>query len=198
MRDRNEATHNAIAVEMLYRAIIGPAPTSNPELQAFCEGFLLPCSNGFTFENVCVVHFLYDVCFLTMNIQVTRDFEGGSEGLLRQAWSSRITSLESLSGCLRIDLPSIDEIMEFPVARIPFASTFRSFLGGVGIPCPALFEEAKAHFSPMLDLARINEPSFRPRMFTWAATGSPYSPSHTIQVCHYFLYIFLEYLYVDR
>lgn len=53
-------------------------------------------------------------------------------------------------------------------------SVFKTFLQGSGIPCPQLFEEAKAHFHPVIDLAGIEEDGggFRARMFCWAATGS--------------------------
>ncbi len=37
----------------LYRSIIGTEPPNHPELQAFRKGFQLPCSNGFTFFEVC-------------------------------------------------------------------------------------------------------------------------------------------------
>jgi len=46
--DRDKAHQDIIGVEMLYRAVVGPAQPNHPELQAFFEGFRLPCENGFS------------------------------------------------------------------------------------------------------------------------------------------------------
>lgn len=53
-----------------------------------------------------------------------------------------------------------------------FSSLVTKFLQGSGIPCPNLFEDAKQHFSPIINIGNINKPSFRPRMFCWAMSGS--------------------------
>lgn len=55
---------------------------------------------------------------------------------------------------------------------ISFASLFADFLKGSGIPCPQLFEAAKAHFNEIVDLRHIETDGFRVRMFCWATTGS--------------------------
>jgi hypothetical protein len=47
------------------------------------------------------------------------------------------------------------------------------FLKGSGIPCPQLFDQAKVHFSDLVNLEQIDEPSYRSKMFCWAATGCP-------------------------
>lgn len=47
------------------------------------------------------------------------------------------------------------------------------FLKGSGIPCPQLFDQAKSHFSDLVNLEQIDEPSYRSKMFCWAATGCP-------------------------
>jgi hypothetical protein len=52
--ERDEASHNSLAAEMLYRPIIGNEPPQHPEIQAFLDGFRLPCPNGFDFIHVCV------------------------------------------------------------------------------------------------------------------------------------------------
>ena len=38
---------------MLYWSVMGPEPHTHPELQAFRQGFQLPCRNGFNFCDVC-------------------------------------------------------------------------------------------------------------------------------------------------
>ena len=40
---------NALAGDMIYRSIIGPAPAEQSEIPAFLSGFQLPCRNGFDF-----------------------------------------------------------------------------------------------------------------------------------------------------
>ena len=44
---------------------------------------------------------------------------------------------------------------------------------GSGAPCPALFESLKEGFSSLIDFGKVDDPSFRPRIFLWAATGCP-------------------------
>lgn len=57
---RNEASHKAYASEILWSAIAGQEPPSHPELQAFAEGFSLPCRNGFKFTEVHIQPPLHD------------------------------------------------------------------------------------------------------------------------------------------
>ena len=52
LRDHNEASHKALAGEMLYHAVVGPEPPFHPEIQAFLKGLSLPCANGFKFLDV--------------------------------------------------------------------------------------------------------------------------------------------------
>jgi hypothetical protein len=52
-------------------------------------------------------------------------------------------------------------------------SLITNFLQGSGIPCPTLFAEVQDGFSSLVSLDKIDTKSFRPRMFLWAATGSP-------------------------
>lgn len=43
---------------MLYRAIVGPAQTDHPDIQAFLRGFQLPCRNGYRFTDVGVFYMI--------------------------------------------------------------------------------------------------------------------------------------------
>ena len=55
---RDEHTHQFLACEMLYRAIVGCVQPDHPDIQAFLQGFSLPCRNGFRFTDVgvfCVI-----------------------------------------------------------------------------------------------------------------------------------------------
>jgi hypothetical protein len=53
--DRDEASHQALAAEMLYRGVLGVAPPTHPEFSTFIKGFTLPCRGGFSFPEVCEV-----------------------------------------------------------------------------------------------------------------------------------------------
>jgi len=54
-----------------------------------------------------------------------------------------------------------------------FSFVIKQFLQGTGVPCPALFEEAKHHFTAnLVDLSNIGVPSFRSKILAWATTGS--------------------------
>ena len=47
--DLPDEAHDALAANVLYRAVVGAEPFNHPELQAFLKGFRLPCRNGFNF-----------------------------------------------------------------------------------------------------------------------------------------------------
>lgn len=57
--------------------------------------------------------------------------------------------------------------------HVTFESLLVRFLKGKGIPCPRLFANATEHFDNIVELDRIEDENFRPRMFCWAASGSP-------------------------
>jgi hypothetical protein len=72
------------------------------------------------------------------------------------------------------------------------SNIFVEFLKGSGVSCPAIFKEAKTHFSLVVDLTTIDTFSFRSRMFCWAANGSPsiQVEGSPIQVCLSLLYFY--------
>ena len=53
LREHDQHIHDAMAVQMLFRAVVGLEPPTHPKIQAFRHGFVLPCSNGFRFTEVC-------------------------------------------------------------------------------------------------------------------------------------------------
>ena len=53
-RQRDHITHQAIAVEMLYNAALGPTSHRHPEWASFIAAFNLPCRNGFKFTEVSI------------------------------------------------------------------------------------------------------------------------------------------------
>lgn len=65
------------------------------------------------------------------------------------------------------------QLLEFDNPPEHFRDIVCRFLQGAGIPCPQKFEQAKAHFSGIADLTRINQAGFRAHILCWAVTGSP-------------------------
>lgn len=97
-------------------------------------------------------------------------------------WTSHIKSFDDIEPQLRftsqaaLNLPSAALFSYNVNGSVTFKHLIDAFLKGSGIPCPTLFANARNHFNAsMLDLseAKLEETSFRPRIFCWAATGSP-------------------------
>ncbi|KAH8105799.1 hypothetical protein DFH11DRAFT_1518335 [Phellopilus nigrolimitatus] len=163
-QERDMDSHNAIASEMLYKAILGPEMHLHVEWQAFMAGFRLSCRNGFSFPTA------------------VKLFPGGSDAFLNIVWTSRIANFGTIEPLLRIEEPastflaSLERALrrfgETPCAS--FASLLVKFLGGSGLPCPTLFDEVKGGFSPIVDLSCIQKEGFRAKAFSWAATGAPF------------------------
>ena len=145
---------------MLYRAIIGVVPIDHPELQAFIKGFRLPCRNSAK----CVASAFRNVK-AQMAFQAVRSVAGGSEAFLTTTWTSYISSFDAFEGHI--------QFLQACNTTVNFGLHLTNFLKGSGIPCPHLFDEARPYFSPLIDLSKVEDIGFRPRVFCWAATGSP-------------------------
>lgn len=57
---------------------------------------------------------------------------------------------------------------------ITYESLIVEFLLGLGIPSEDEFREKQGSFSSIIDLSRAGSSEFRPQMFAWAASGSPF------------------------
>ena len=175
-------THKMFAADMLIYSVLGPHSHCHPEWESFIAGFQLPCSNGFRFTDVCYLY-IYFNCFLkTSFIQVLQSFEGGPEAFLRQIASSYVSGLGSICDRLLFyDQPAHSQILRqicnaTQLLDFTFESLWLGFLNSTGIPCPQCFHEIQQTFSNIIDLtdlAVMDTPAFRSRMFVWAATGSP-------------------------
>lgn len=92
---------------------------------------------------------------------------------------SQILSFESLKGFLTFSdepaglLSGLRSALRSPA--ITYRQLVESFLCGQGLPCPNLFAELQDNhvLHSSVDLSALNTPSFRSKMFVWAATGSP-------------------------
>ncbi|KAG6914371.1 hypothetical protein DXG01_000727 [Tephrocybe rancida] len=158
---RDDALHKMLAVELLYKSLLGRDCYRSPEFKAFREGFKLPCVNGFSF------------------CDILRTFEGGPEHFLTLAATCQITCPDDLLPHLQVytnsSLNALSQQIRDAVddQSITFHKLFADFIKGQGAPCPTLFEEFKPNFDPIVDLATINTPAFRSRILVWAVTGKP-------------------------
>ncbi|KAG6905443.1 hypothetical protein DXG01_002693 [Tephrocybe rancida] len=160
---RDALTHQSVAVEMIYKALLGTDCYRAPEFKAFKEGFDLCCRNGFSFINV------------------LRAFQGGPDTFLSQVNTSIIGGPNDLLPYLFIDTrPSaqllIEQLCQLTGEEgISFRSLILDFIHGAGVPCPDLFEGLRlaGAFDNVVDLTHINKPFFRSRVLTMAASGSP-------------------------
>ena len=66
-----------------------------------------------------------------------------------------------------------------------FERLFRDFLKGKGVPLPQEFEAVKGGFADSVDLSKIGEEEFRPKMLAYAATGSPLINEQTGIMVHF-------------
>ncbi|KAJ7582356.1 hypothetical protein C8J56DRAFT_1056496 [Mycena floridula] len=157
---RNARSHSRLASEVLYSTIIGSQSVTHPELQAFLEGFRLPCRNGFEFTTI-----------------IRNRFPGGVQSFLSLCSMSQVTGLDTIKDHLLFETPSVafEQALglELNITPFRFSQFVTEFLSGSGIPDNVMWSEAIDLFTEGLPLELIDEPFFRSRMFTWAVTGSP-------------------------
>ncbi|KAK7037103.1 hypothetical protein R3P38DRAFT_3311654 [Favolaschia claudopus] len=156
--DRDEATHDAIPIELLYRAVVGSELPSHIDVATLARNFRLPCRNGFT---------------LTRYI---RGLSGGSDRFITNVMASAVGALSLVS---RLAFRADDALAE-PISEAmggeSLADILTDYLMGSGIPCPDLFEEARGQglFPDVVDLSLIDRDNFRAQMWTWAVSGAPF------------------------
>lgn len=115
---------------------------------------------------------------LLIDAQALRSFTGGSNVFFSVIGTSIITSYTSISRTLKFEPPAAD--IADSLSRVlgstwpSLEALFEDFLTTIGVPFNPLWEDAKLHFSPKIDLADIDSPAFRPRALFWAATGTPF------------------------
>ncbi|KAF8220309.1 hypothetical protein L208DRAFT_1334555, partial [Tricholoma matsutake] len=104
--------------------------------------------------------------------------KGGSEFLTNILWASNITSFADLLRYLCVRSSSSSVVHQLAVVvpdpSMTFLFIISQFLEGTGVPCPALFEDARYHFTAdLVDLSNMEAASFWSKILTWATTGSP-------------------------
>ncbi|KAF8173862.1 hypothetical protein K438DRAFT_1850161 [Mycena galopus ATCC 62051] len=162
---RDLATHQGLAVNMLFKPTIANNTFEHPELQSFHLGYLFCCGADDAFDLPYAIH----------------NFEGGSEPFLSLVATSSISSADSVMALLDVVNPPTLAVHITALRDITgditltFNMVFERFLRTVGLPCPQMFEASRGVFHRMIDLSEgnINKPSFRPRIVVWALTGSP-------------------------
>jgi len=129
--------------------------------------------------------------------QLRQMIDGGTEALLNHLWMSQIRSFDDISPHLRFAAaePEVAQRLSSALDRhqTGFEQLVERFLQGNGIPSLPHFEEARPHFSGVVDLGEIEEAAFRPRIFCWALTGSPTIDvgAPGIRVCSFLLFSLL-------
>ncbi|KAF8194813.1 hypothetical protein K438DRAFT_1968757 [Mycena galopus ATCC 62051] len=158
LESRDQAQHDALGVDIVHTGSLGPQPPSHPEIKAVFWGITAPCRGGFNMSDL------------------FRSFPGGTERLLSEKWSSYIHDYSSIASNLDIICPSaavIAPLMGGLSFTVDPSEILHSFLKRSGLSCRVQFNKAKAAFHPIVPLAKIDSPSFRPQMLTWACTGCP-------------------------
>jgi hypothetical protein len=181
LHDRDQASHDALGVEMLHQGIIGTEPSSHPEIEAFKNGFRLPCRNGFDFFDVCYIPLDSHLRPIPIrNNKVIKSWNGGSEDFLKLAARSHITSYADLRDHLMITstTATLERQLERQLQQaladssMSFSTLVINFLKGKGIPCKQRFADARIHFNDIINLDAVEEEGFRAKIFCWAVTGS--------------------------
>ncbi|KAF8220749.1 hypothetical protein L208DRAFT_1332026 [Tricholoma matsutake] len=122
-QNRDFATHQSTAVDMLYKATLGSDSYQLPEWTSFTKGLDLPCQNGFQFT------------------EVRRCLHGGPEAFLSLNGVFFILGFDSLNGHLSImSGTKHQQLMNMCRATgnpsLTYESLLYNFLQGQGIPCP--------------------------------------------------------------
>ena len=106
--------------------------------------------------------------------------------ILAVLWISHISLFANLEHHLYFHLPfnSWTMVLQTVMANsdMNFSSLLKDFIRGSGIPCPQLFNDAKIHFNPIINLEHINNSGFRSQVFCWAVTGSCERESDATQI----------------
>ena len=166
MWDHDQNIHDAIAVQMLFRVVMGSESPNHPEIQAFRHGFDLPCRNGFSFTEVC---HLYILGPHTDFLQVLNSLPGSCKLFLAKAYSSHISSFKALQEHLNIIKPTRNEMESIWQAlsspSLSLATVIIDFLHGRGAPCPWCLSVVSVHFPAIINLSHIGEDGFRAKHF---------------------------------
>ncbi|KAJ7722088.1 hypothetical protein B0H16DRAFT_1789844 [Mycena metata] len=155
---RDQATHNGLFVEMAYRGVIGSEAPSHVDVVAAARGARLPCRNGWTFTK-----FIHSV-------------RAGSDSIIANVMASMMGPESLISHIVVSSSPALSAPIAAAMGGKSLIDIIANYLMGLGIPCPAIFEEARQHFPAGVDLSFIDSPNFRAQMLTWAISGTPYLP----------------------
>ncbi|KAE9384204.1 hypothetical protein BT96DRAFT_1008309 [Gymnopus androsaceus JB14] len=131
------------------------------ELGAFLEGLKLPCKDSFDLT------------------QIAHSYFGGASAFVVDLMCTTINSLADLRFTIRENLSERDKRAlcdAFAVAGhyhgSSFSTLFQEFLEGVGAPSAGVHPE---QYDPLVasTLKNIDQPTYRMKMFCWAALGAP-------------------------
>ncbi|KAJ7607882.1 hypothetical protein FB45DRAFT_1039954 [Roridomyces roridus] len=158
IENRDQRMHDALAVEMVYKAVVASQGPRHKDMEWLLRGFRLTCRNGFQFP------------------KFVRNTSGGSEAFLTKVMASLVGPYSLIPRLVFPPSPLAGPIVE-AMGGETLADLFQDYLEQTGVPCPALFEACKPHFTESADLTRVDSPNFRAQMLTWAVTGQPFLPA---------------------
>ncbi|TFK60950.1 hypothetical protein BDN72DRAFT_863987 [Pluteus cervinus] len=161
---RDQATHQAMGVNLLLMAVFGTLDLGNQEWMAFADTFQLPCKNGFNLSDL------------------FQKYEQGSQDILSIIWASRISDPDLFLSNLNIlpkDSEERDDLEEKLSDRVPGLTTeglIQGFFLRNGVPSLNKLIDQVPILPTGVELTRRNleDPCFRARMFACAASGVPF------------------------
>ncbi|KAF7289553.1 hypothetical protein MKEN_01504100 [Mycena kentingensis (nom. inval.)] len=157
LTDRTPALQASLLADIPLVCIVSPKGIDNPEVKAFVDGFQLSMRNGFKITDVMHSH------------------PGGAIGFLESTLLSVIHDTSSLHSKLRVQISDgTATLAGVSASSIVIDDILVDFLRGSGVPSQQALDAAMRRIHPLVkdQLNRVDEASFRPRMFCWATTGT--------------------------
>ncbi|KAJ7037608.1 hypothetical protein C8F04DRAFT_1393529 [Mycena alexandri] len=105
-----------------------------------------------------------------------RSVRGGSDSIIANVMASVMWPESLICRIVISSNPALSAPIAAAMGDESLIDIIADYLMGSGIPCPAMFEEARQHFPAGVDLSFINSPNFRAQMLTWAISGTPCLP----------------------
>ncbi|TFK73881.1 hypothetical protein BDN72DRAFT_893603 [Pluteus cervinus] len=166
LQGRTEDTHSAWAATLLVKAIFGTLDLAHPHLQAFYDGFSMNSYDGRTTQDV------FDM------------YKEQTSDILSLIWAGRVQNADQFLSrfILSPDLGrAVRDSLDAKLLTLHSPRTVQHLVEGFfrrrGIPCMDTFQQLISPLkSPGFDLSQedTGAASFRPRLYTWASTGTPY------------------------
>ncbi|TFK59998.1 hypothetical protein BDN72DRAFT_905353 [Pluteus cervinus] len=164
--DRSEAAHSGWAVTLLLMAIFGTTDMNHPHIKAFYAGFSMRNYEGHTTQE------LFD------------QYSETTGQILSITWAGRIQDADQFLSHFRIwptagyaERDKVDDKLSRLDPPLNIKALMEGFFKRRGVPCMERFRDLTSHLTSkglVLTPEEMNTHSFRSRLYTWVATGTPY------------------------